>query len=86
MSSPVSEENGPLSPIDRRGKIAELILIGLLRVCRGRRASGFEKLSESRADGLDVGSNSRLSVSRVPPLGPSSGGVHGSHSRKPNRS
>lgn len=70
------EENGPLSPIDRCGKIAELILIGLLRVCRGRRASGLEKLSESRIDALDVGLDSRLSVSRVTPPRLSGGWGH----------
>jgi hypothetical protein len=86
MPSPFLEENGPLSPINRRGKIAELILIGLLRVCRGRRAGGLEKVSESRADGLDVGPDSRLSVSRVPPLGPSGGGVHGFRALKANQS
>jgi hypothetical protein len=65
MPSPISEATSQLSPIDRRHKVAEILVLGLLRACRGTRRSGFTNFSETRADGLEFVSEPRLSVSHA---------------------
>jgi hypothetical protein len=65
MPSPISEASNELSPIDRRHKVAEILVLGLIRACRGTRRSGLTKFSESRADGLEFVSEPRLSVSHA---------------------
>jgi hypothetical protein len=66
MSLPISQaSSSQLSPMDRRRKVAEILVLGLIRACRGTRRSGFTNFSESRADGLELVSESRLSVSHA---------------------
>jgi hypothetical protein len=65
MPSPISEASSELLPIDRRLKVAEILVLGLIRACRGTSRSGFTNFSESRADGLEFVSEPRLSVSHA---------------------
>jgi hypothetical protein len=65
MPSPISEASSELLPIDRRLKVAEILVLGLLRACRGTRRIGFTKFSESCVDSLEFVSEPRLSVSHV---------------------
>jgi hypothetical protein len=65
MSLPISQATSQLSPIDRRHKVAEILVLGLIRACRSTRRSGFTNFSESRADGLELVSEPRLSVSHA---------------------
>jgi hypothetical protein len=65
MSLPISQATSPLSPIDRRRKVAEILVLGIFRACRGTRRSGFTDFSECYADGLEFVSEPRLSVSHV---------------------
>ena len=65
MPSPISEASSELSPIDRRRKVAEILVLGILRACRGVRRIGFTDFSECHADGLELVPESRLSVSHA---------------------
>jgi hypothetical protein len=64
MPAPPADSDEQLSPNQRRQQVAAILALGVLRYCRIARLAGSEELSESRAEGLEVVSKARLSVSR----------------------